>query len=324
MLAGNRLYQFALGGCLAVLLLAIPALAAPGDQPDNPPTTEGNANQDQPEAAPQQEMPVEVPGSPKAVNPRLTNPPNSQESAANSSREEERAEADLEAQQEMALWAQLVFWATTGSVVVAAVAVGLVFFTLHETRKAGKAAADILEQTRRQADSAVDAAKAALEANAILIAEKRPWLHLDREIECEFLETENSVAVNCWYRLKNFGLSPAININIRARLIDAIWPPTIEAIDGFYNECWERRFKVSGKTLFPGQKDRRHHSFAGKRFIDADESREVFFMIVITYRFALGNDWGMEAQTFEFEPTLDSDKTSTRRMLGFSNLNRTR
>lgn len=52
---------------------------------------------------------------------------------------------DLAAQQEMALWAKLMFWATAVSVVLSAFAVAAVFYSLRQTRRAIKDTREIGE-----------------------------------------------------------------------------------------------------------------------------------------------------------------------------------
>ena len=62
-------------------------------------------------------------------------------------RQEEREVADLEAQQHMALWAMLMFFASTASVVVTVVGVVLIWRTLHHTRRAADYAKDMVDES---------------------------------------------------------------------------------------------------------------------------------------------------------------------------------
>lgn len=81
---------------------------------------------------------------------------------ARAEREENRAQYDLEAQQDMALWAYWILWISGIGLLVTAAGVVYVARTLHATR-------ETLDQTRRQAQASVD-------ANQITRAGLRPWI----------------------------------------------------------------------------------------------------------------------------------------------------
>lgn len=136
MFGSNRLHDLAVRGWLIVFLaIGIPALAAPPDSPGNPATAQEDTGERQPNPTPQQGVPIEVPISPEIIGPTGTDLSDAQDRAEDAKRKEEHDKADLKAQQEMAIAAEKMLWATVASVGVAAVAVVLVFLTFRVTRK---------------------------------------------------------------------------------------------------------------------------------------------------------------------------------------------
>lgn len=117
-------------------------------------------------------------------------------------REDERAERDLIAQSEMALWA---FWMLIVTGVTAAVTGIGVYYVRSTLMQAG--------ETNR---AAVAAAEAANEANRIMRAESRPWISIDQNVMCDFIYEEGSDRCNIWwqYTLTNKGKMPAHNISV--------------------------------------------------------------------------------------------------------------
>lgn len=172
-------------------------------------------------------------------------------------RAEQRAKDDLEAQQEMAWWA---FWLF----VVSLTGVGLLGATLYETRRAGKAAVDILAQTRRQADSAEQAAVAAGEAakdakRQADIAEdsyrrlERPYLFV-KFMSTGGLRRPGASRPFLRYTLVNYGKTPAILRLISVGLMNNPSYPlrtTMAIAEHFYDVIppGEALSKVEGRRL---------------------------------------------------------------------------
>ena len=78
----------------------------------------------------------------------------SRQTGDRSYREEWRSERDLEAQQDMARWAMLMFFASAASVVVTIVGLLLIWRTLHHTRRAADYARAMVDETRVSSQSA--------------------------------------------------------------------------------------------------------------------------------------------------------------------------
>jgi len=116
-------------------------------------------------------VPVGVIPAAEPISSGGTNSGGAQDPASDSETEKQRGQADLKAQQDMALWAMWMVVVSAVSVAIAGIAVFLVYLTLREAGKTTKAAQVAGVQAQRQADAAIrlEAAKIVL-----LRAELRP------------------------------------------------------------------------------------------------------------------------------------------------------
>ncbi|MEO1921609.1 MAG: hypothetical protein ABGW84_06960 [Sphingomonadaceae bacterium] len=115
---------------------------------------------------------------------------------------EQRAEADLEAQQEMAFWAMLMFFATLATVAITAFGVFLVKRTLDETIKAVKETSEATEAMR--------------ETNTIAKLSNERQLRAYVNIEEAVLQSHPAVgeSLRIWVKIRNFGSTPAYDFSI--------------------------------------------------------------------------------------------------------------
>ncbi len=125
------------------------------------------------------------------------------------SEEEQRANQDLNAQREMADWAESVLWATIliGAATVIVTTIGIYF--VRET----------LTVSNQTNEAAISAARSANEANRILRAERRPWVTLRRDTECDFFESDRGFSVAWNHDFENLGRSPAYDLRLRTKAI---------------------------------------------------------------------------------------------------------
>ena len=126
-------------------------------------------------------------------------------------REDERAERDLIAQSEMALWA---FWMLIVTGVTAAVTGIGVYYVRSTLMQAG--------ETNR---AAVAAAEAANEANRIMRSESRPWIAIEQNVKCDFIYEEGGSKCEIWWEmtLTNKGKTPAHNVSITEGIYRYDW-----------------------------------------------------------------------------------------------------
>lgn len=110
----------------------------------------------------------------------------------NPEREEWRDERDLEAQQNMARWAEFLFYATVVGVVLLAA-------TLFETRAAAKAAWDMVKKAKEATELTKDTARRELRAYVLVESTKVTFDNGKR-------------AIDYWIQLKNFGQTPAYGL----------------------------------------------------------------------------------------------------------------
>lgn len=132
-----------------------------------------------------------------------------------SQRKEQREVSDLQAQQEMALWAKLMFWATFATVGLTFLGLMLIRGTLRETRRAADYTKDMLaeaEKTTKAAEQAV-----AQQVTAVRRLE-RPYLFI-KIVSTNQLRSRPASGPFIEYVIHNEGKLPAVLRTIT----DALW-----------------------------------------------------------------------------------------------------
>ena len=126
---------------LGLMLVAV-VLVAPSerDHPDGSISTEKRAEQHESGTAPEQEVPIEVVLAPDPVGTGSADSGDTQDATQDTEGDKQHAQADLEAQQRMALWAFWMVIVSAVSVVIAGIAVFLIFLTLREAKRTTTAA----------------------------------------------------------------------------------------------------------------------------------------------------------------------------------------
>lgn len=111
--------------------------------------------------------------------------------------EQDRANRDLSAQEAMAHWAMLMFWATATTVLLTFAALLAILRTLHHTRRAADYAEDMVGEAKRATEVQV---RAYVNLGEVIVtnarAQERPKLKL---------------------KIKNFGASPALNLRVKCK-----------------------------------------------------------------------------------------------------------
>jgi hypothetical protein len=182
-------------------------------------------------------------------------------------RENERADRDLRAQEEMADWAFWVMALTGATVAVTFAGVLLVGFTLLETKrlrgeaeKTTRAAMAAVTSSDRAADATINAANAAIEANRLnksaFITDQRAWISLENiAIGSPMVWENHEGKIALQFRYRNVGKTPAVQADLRAEIVvDSKRDPY-----GVFRE-FKLRMKDKepflGTTLFPNQEHR--------------------------------------------------------------------
>ena len=160
----------------------------------------------------------------------------------NTDRDAQRAEQDLDAQRQMAQWAEGMLWATwvigLATASVAALGTWLLYHTLKET--------SALNKTTTEA----------------FLNDQRPWLGLNTKNLPSISPNEFGWRIDFKIEVKNFGKSPATNVVGEARIL--IFDPIMDQfdVDAEVNEFKDAL--VAGvtkgrgdfqKTVYPGESD---------------------------------------------------------------------
>ncbi len=224
-----------------------------------------------------------------------------------------RAERDLNAQEAMALWAQLMTVVTGLSLLVTGAGVYYVRWTLIQTADTNIAA--------------VSAATAANEANQIMRQEQRPWVVLEREIYCDFFERGFGCSLTWSYEFINKGKSPAYDVRLN-------W--TVIKQDGFV-KLPERlgEFVTTSLNgglpgtpiLFSGERTDHKKFFAGggvsyARDKSIAEGDTIALLTCLSYRFthASESERGIEARLILIEPSPNFYGPFGHTLLEYSNM----
>ncbi len=127
-------------------------------------------------------------------------------------RAREQASRDLNAQEGMAWWAELMFYATAGTVVLTFVALVAIIRTLHHTRRAADYTRDMLAQAELTTEAAIAA-----------VGTERAWLTMAQiatqgPTNIEDVSTGKTFnnAIRIMLTWENTGRSPAIKVATRA------------------------------------------------------------------------------------------------------------
>lgn len=208
----------------------------------------------------------------------------------------QRNKRDLSAQESMANAAWAMFWVAFFGFWVGAGTLFLVWRTVEHTKEA--------------VGHARDAALAANNTNQIAIADRRPWVTVRREVECDFSVADIQPGAKAselfryqahlawWHSVENLGKSPAFGVKIAQKLIVA---------DGFVNAHrqlrdfvdeinteWETRTEL---TVFPGETLGRSSNWMSTLIKHEDARGDEFFLLVaIAYRTQQSDIYGMEGR----------------------------
>lgn len=196
---GNRRSIIALGRCLIVCLaLAAGVFAQPvGNDASAQPGTKQPKTVIQPNAnPPPPTLSPEVKGALDRIGAALE----TQNAKGEPPEEAKRGDADLQAQQRMALWAKAMFFATAFQALLSGAGIALLIANLKESRKL---------------------TKAALKANALAhdayAAEHRTWVEITPVRAGPVTFEGDKIHMNLSVEVRNVGQRPAVNVRIGYR-----------------------------------------------------------------------------------------------------------
>ncbi len=151
-------------------------------------------------------------------------------------RQRDASQRDLDAQEGMAWWAELMFYAASASVLLTAIALWAIIRTLHQTRRAAEASEGMLAEAR----ATTDAANKSLAANSeTTFNQLRPWvLPYKCEVSFRYLGIRGTgimpqeVCIDVIW--ENAGQSPALDVGLFVKVIEVATgelPPTFEVTE---------------------------------------------------------------------------------------------
>lgn len=218
-------------------------------------------------------------------------------SSSNAYNEQERSEANLAIQTQMATW-------TFGMLVTTMLTTGVTAIGVWYVRAT-------LVQANLTNAAAVSAASAANDANLIMRQEARPWVTIKREVLCEINDTGFGLRVSWNYDLVNKGKSPAYDVKIDWKVVKR------GHLQGLYDEAKSYANLIISKPrlkgapiIFPSEKTEliKYSSNGWSRYDynnhDSEESNDgdLLMFICLSYRLSLNSsEFGAEVIVVGFE-----------------------
>jgi hypothetical protein len=176
-------------------------------QPVAEPRQDASAERGQDEAAQEESDTRPIESALKAIEAAIRELV-AEEDAIESKRQKQREIADLQAQQDMARWAEFMVWATWAGVALTFVAVVLIARTLHHTKRAAIAAEDAVKEAK-------NATAAALKTVAVTrdlgVRQLRAYINLDGANITDFRAGNDPLIT---IRIKNYGVTPANQVKM--------------------------------------------------------------------------------------------------------------
>jgi len=199
---------------------------------------------------------------------------------------------DLQAQQDMAFWAMLLLFVSIFGVITSTFGVVLLISTIR--------------QGKLGLDRAAIAVNVAREANKIMQQEQRPWVTLERELYCDFLENGHGCQI-IWNRnFTNKGKSPAHNVRHNWKVLRCHRSANAAyLVKEFVEKTKSNPPFFHTPLIFPGETTDfpRNQSSGSFRYEDAKisaEDEEFILITCITYGSSvLGEDVFVEARAFK-------------------------
>lgn len=289
---------------------------------ENQPTTERNST-------PEQNNPLDLIPVIKSLEGAIRDLKPA-EDAAERERKEQREIRDLAAQQEMAFWAEAMFWTTFATVILTAFGIILIGLTLIYTRKAAESAVAAVDEAKEATKAAVLGAKEAREATAVARmsyeADVRPLLKIAITDHIIATLTQTTIKHEARIDVLNVGKGVATDVVINCVLLryEADLDPSIVA--GCL-DAWGLNGEGRGFAIFPSDGALgRHHII--EECIDENNPvgiyarRSLALLVMVAYKGAHTNRQYFTTQAYaamnvtaEMAASLKSDGGGSRQNL---------
>lgn len=199
---------------------------------------------------------------------------------AESNRQNKQDADDLQAQQDMAVWAKGMFWATIGTIITTVMGLVLIWRTLHHTRRAADYAADMVAEAQNTTNAAIEGTRAAIEANRLqnelFAADQRPWIEIEAVVpdgDLIWWLDDRICRINVGLVVKNCGKTVATDVNTKIKCGIGGFA-CLEELTALKRIGWPIDPHIDGAPIFPNQqKAFRHGINTEPGAIDAEAER---------------------------------------------------
>jgi hypothetical protein len=202
-------------------------------------------------------------------------------------REDQRSEADLRAQQGMELWAFWMMLLTAGSVFVTGVGVIYVRLTLREAQITTGAAID---GAKAAAASVVEARETTNLSRKAFLADQRPWVTFKLDPPIHMTLSADVISIQINVVVMNSGRSPAIGLTVHCIACDlASASNYIEFLEQLGTRVVKIYDEKGAKNDFIGPSEIRHfrrwikHNFTRKEIDKGTTNFQTDYAIIVSY-----------------------------------------
>lgn len=127
-------------------------------------------------------------------------------------RQEQREVADLQAQEDMALWAERMFWASVSSIILTLLGLILIWRTMIYTKRAAEYAGEAVREARSAAEAAENSVRLMRKTSYL---ELRAYLSVEPDGIYQLIGNHDSIGRVC---IRNVGRLPAKNVAVRVHM----------------------------------------------------------------------------------------------------------
>jgi hypothetical protein len=223
-------------------------------------------------------------------------------------------------------------WAQWAMVILALFGVLISAWAVWLLKKTLDATLIAVREGEKATTSSLTAADAARETNAIMRQEQRPWVTIERDVNCNFLDQGGFQGELCWnYNFVNKGKTPAYSIRSNTHIIKSVGRPDYAVeIERFAEACLAKHRDGGTPVIFPGEttKNKRFTSFSMNTYQRPQREKVVVegdsfaVLFCLTYRTGLAENApiGIEASVFIVDETVGEFGPWRHKMLEYSAL----
>lgn len=239
------------------------------------------------QSSPRRESPASSPSVEESLQ-RIACTMEAEQTSAASKQADEQASRDLRAQEDMAWWAQMMFWAAAAGVILSGFGVFLIWRTLLYTRTAANHSATLIVEAKATTKAAERAAEAA-------VADQRPWIRVAVTGSGPVSWTpEGAIEGLLNFTLSNEGKAPALQVfsSVEVGIRHLNGPMDFFTPHQKLNEFADvLDMRTGGLIMYPGDEQPISHQFRADPEAIRPEDRHSFGLcavLMIRYKWGQG------------------------------------